>query len=254
MGQSKEKLKQGKPVFGGWMLIGHPWIAELMAGEGFDWICVDMEHSTIGHEAFQNIALAVKGSGCDLLARLHSCDPVQAKFVLDTGADGIIVPMINSRAQAEQAVAMARFQPAGLRGVSVSRATDYGRNFKDYTSSHNEKVIVVVMLEHIEGAENADDILSIPGIDAAFIGPYDLSASMGTPGELNHPDVCAAQEKIIAACRKHGVAPGIHVVAPSAEQLRQRLDEGYSFIACSSDILMIPHGCRTMLEGRKAHG
>jgi 2-dehydro-3-deoxyglucarate aldolase len=245
---TKDKLKKGQPAFGGWVMIGHPTSAELMAGEGFDWIAVDMEHTPIDLPTFENIARAVKPSGCEVLVRLSSCDPVLTKRVLDAGADGIIVPLVNTRAMAEQAVAMAKYPPDGLRGAAFGRASDFGRNFTPYFTSHNDRVLVVVMLEHVEAVRNADAILSTPGIDAAFIGPYDLSCSMGLPGQLDHPEVQAAQRTILESCRKNRVAPGIHIVPVSQDLVQQYLDDGYQFIACSVDTQFIIHGCRMLLK------
>jgi 2-dehydro-3-deoxyglucarate aldolase len=245
---TKDKLKKGQPAFGGWMMIGHPTVAELMAGEGFDWIAVDMEHTPIDLPTFENIARAVKPAGCELLVRLSSCDPVLTQRVLDAGADGIIVPMVNTPEMARQAVAMAKYPPDGRRGAAFSRASNFGRNFASSFTSHNDRVLVVVMLEHIEAVRNADAILSTPGIDAAFIGPYDLSCSMGLPGQLDHPDVQAAQRTILEACRKNYVAPGIHVVPVSPDLIQRYLDERYQFIACSVDTQFIIHGCRILLE------
>jgi 2-dehydro-3-deoxyglucarate aldolase len=251
MGQTKTKLRNGQPALGGWMLIGHPAIAELLAGEGFDWIGVDLEHSTTDSRSLYEIMLAVKGTGCDVFARLHSCDPVQAKMVLDAGANGIIVAAINSREEAQQAVAMAKFPPDGFRGSSVCRASDFGRNFQQYFKSHNESVLVAVMLEHIKAVDNAEEILSTPGIDAAFIGPYDLSASMGKSGQLDDPQVLAAQQKLLEACKRYNVFAGMHVVPVDNEQIKNRIKEGYQFIACGIDTLFIIHGCRTILRGVK---
>jgi 2-dehydro-3-deoxyglucarate aldolase len=247
MSKTKERLRRGEPALGGWVLIGHPSVAEIMAGEGFDWIGVDLEHSTTGEAGFFQMALAIKGTGCDLLARLHSCDPVQAKMVLDAGADGIIVPSVNTPEEAARAVAMAKFPPDGFRGASLCRATDYGRSAADYFQRHNREVLVVVMLEHIAAVRQADAILATPGVDAALIGPYDLSASMNLAGQLDHPDVVAAQQEILAACRRRGVPPGIHVVQPDPQLLRRRIDEGFRFVACGIDTLFIMQGCRTML-------
>ena len=248
MGQTRQKLQRGEPALGGWIMMAHPSMAELMAGEGFDWICVDLEHTSTDYRDFLNIAAAVKGTGCDLLARLQANDPVQAKRVLDAGANGIIVPCVNSAEEARQVVSMAKFPPEGFRGVSFSRAADYGRNFRPYFDAHNQSVIVAVMIEHIDGVNQVDEILSTPGIDAAFIGPYDLSASMGLPGELDHPDVQAAQRRILEACQKHGVSPGLHVVAVDPDAVQTRIAEGYRFIACSLDTEFILHGCRAMLK------
>jgi len=244
-------LRGGQAALGGWMLVGHPAIAELMAGEGFDWICVDLEHAPTSTETLYSIVLAAKGTGCDVLARLHSCDPVLAKTVLDAGCAGIIVPSVNTPAQAARAVAMAKFPPDGFRGASLCRASDFGRKFGDYYAGHNQRVLVAVMIEHIDAVTQVDAILATPGVDAAFIGPYDLSASMGLAGQVDHPQVLAAQERVLASCLKHGVAPGIHVVSPDGDQLAARLAAGYRFIACGLDTLFIMNGCRSMLAAAK---
>ena len=254
MGKTKEKLRKGEPALGGWIMIPHPTTAELLAGEGFDWIAVDMEHTSADARAFHEIALAMKGTGVDLLARLHACDPVLAKKVLDAGGNGIIVPLVNSREEAELAVAMAKFPPVGFRGSSFCRASDFGRNFKAYFRGHNDSVIVAVMMEHFKAVENADAILSVPGIDAVFIGPYDLSASMGRAGELAHPDVVGALQKILDACKRHGVPPGLHVVSMDPDDVQRRIEQGYRFIACSTDTEFVLHGCRKILERVKRNG
>ncbi len=248
MGRTKKRLQSNQPTLGGWIMIGHPVVAEVLAGEGFDWLAVDMEHTATDIRTFQEIALALKGTSCDLLARLPCCDPHLAKLVLDAGATGIIVPSVNTPEQAQQAVAMAKFPPEGTRGASLCRATDFGRNFETYYREHNQRVIVVVMLEHVDAVENVDAILQTPGIDATFIGPYDLSASLGKAGELNDPEVVAAQQRILGACRAHGVAAGIHVVPIDPQQVRQRVAEGFCFVACGLDTGMLIHGCRTMLR------
>jgi len=254
VGSTKEKLRCGQAALGGWMMIGHPTVAEVMAGEGFDWLSVDMEHTATDVGTFYEIARAVQGRGVDLVARLHSCDPVLAKLVLDAGAAGIIVPSVNTPEEATRAVAMAKFPPEGFRGASLCRATDHGRNFPDYFARHNQEVLVVVMLEHIDAVRRTDEILAVPGLDAALIGPYDLSASMGLAGQLEHPLVVAAQQTILDACRKHGVAAGIHVVSTEPDALRRRVEAGYRFIACGLDTLFITQGCRQMLAAGRTAG
>ena len=211
-----------------------------------------MEHTPISVEAFYHIALAAKGTDCDVLARLPSCDAVLAKQVLDLGAAGIIVPSVNTPAEAAQSVAMAKFPPAGIRGASLCRATGFGSRFSEYFQAHNDEVLVVVMLEHITAVQNADAILATPGLDAVLIGPYDLSASMGLAGQLQHPDVLAAQETILDACRRRQVAAGIHVVPVDAGEVRRRIQQGFRFIACGIDTLFVREGCRAMLKAREA--
>lgn len=254
MAKTKEKLHGGQPALGGWMMIGHPTVAEVMAGEGFDWLSVDMEHTSTDVRAFQEIAMAVQGRGVDLLVRLHSCDAVLAKLVLDAGAAGIIVPNVNTPEEAARAVGMAKFPPDGFRGASFCRASDHGRNFSAYFARHNQEVLVVVMLEHVDAVRRADEILAVPGIDAALIGPYDLSASMGLAGQVQHPLMLAAQQTILDACRRHGVAAGIHVVSTEAGALGRSIEAGYRFIACGLDTLFIMQGCRQMLAAGRAAG
>jgi len=250
MNNTKEKLKKKQLVLGTWLMIGNPAVAEIMAGEGFDFISVDMEHTPINVETFYQLAMAAKGTGCDILARLPSCDVVMAKQVLDMGAAGIIVPSVNSPAEAVQSVVIAKYPPAGVRGAALCRATGYGSNFPDYYANHNSEVIVVVMLEHINAAKNADAILATPGIDAALIGPYDLSASMGLPGQLYHPDVLAAQQQILDACKRQNVVAGIHLVQADPESVKKRIDQGFGFIAGGIDTLFIREGCRQVLVAK----
>ncbi len=261
MSNTKQKLKNGEVVLGGWTFSAHPAVVEVMAEENFDFIVADMEHTAIDIKAFHDAALAVKGTDlavkgtyCDILARLVSCDPDQAKRVLDNGANGIIVPNVNSKADAEKAVAMAKFPPQGTRGSSLCRATGYGRDFKGYFDSHNDNVLVVIMLEHIDAVKNIDEILSVPGIDATFIGPYGLSASMGIAGQLDRPDLLKAQQKLVDACKKHNIPAGFHVVPVDNDELKKRIAQGIKFIACGIDVLFIRHGCREMLKGIRDNG
>lgn len=248
MNGTKKKLLAGEPVHGGWIMIPHPSVAEIMAGEGFDWVAVDLEHSSASLRDVHEIALALKGTHCDLLVRLPACDPTLAKQVLDHGAAGIIVPSVNTPEQAAQAVAMAKFPPDGTRGASLCRATDFGRRFNEYYLHHNSEAIVVVMVEHYEAVANVDKILATPGVDAALIGPYDLSASLGLAGQLTHPKVLTAQAEILAACRRHSVAPGIHVVSVDPVELQSRRAQGFRFLACGIDTLLVQYGCRAMLK------
>ena len=251
MGRTKQKLKSGETAFGAWNMIPHPAVAEMLAGEDFDWICVDMEHTSHDFQTLENICRAVNKSGKDLLVRLPACDDVVAKKALDLGANGIIVPCVNSPEEARRAVAIAKYPPDGIRGVSLARCTDFGRNSGGYFKAHNENVLVVIMLEHIDAVKNVAAILSVPGIDAAFIGPYDLSSSMGLAGQLDHPDVLAAQKTLLDACIAHGVPPGFHIVPNEPPQVAARIKAGFRFIALGLDTGFIIEGSRAMLAGVK---
>ena len=250
MSKTKDKIRKGHPAIGGWVMTGHPAVVEIMAGEGFDFLVADMEHTPINVETFYHMALAVKGTGCELLARLPACDAVLAKQVLDMGAAGIIVPSVNTPAEAAQTVAMAKYPPEGIRGAALCRATGFGRNFDEYYRNHNRDVLVVAMLEHISAVKQVDAILATPGLDAILIGSYDLSASMGIAGQLQHPDVLAAQQVILHACRRHNVAPGIHVVPVDPADVARRLAQGFLFVPCGIDTAFVREGCRLMLKAR----
>ena len=252
MSKTKDKIRKGHPAIGSWVMTGHPAVVEIMAGEGFDFLVADMEHTPINVETFYHMALAVKGTDCELMARLPACDAVLAKQVLDMGAAGIIVPSVNTPAEAAQTVAMAKYPPDGIRGAALCRATGFGRHFDEYYSNHNREVLVVAMLEHINALKQVDAILATPGLDAILIGPYDLSASMGIPGQLKHPDVLAAQQVILDACRRHKVAPGIHVAPVDPADLAGRLAQGFLFVPCGIDTSFVREGCRTMLKGRNS--
>ncbi|MCC6352829.1 MAG: 2,4-dihydroxyhept-2-ene-1,7-dioic acid aldolase [Verrucomicrobiae bacterium] len=242
-----EAMRAGRPVFGGWTLTGHPAVAEIIAASGFDFLTVDLEHTDIALGDLHRCALAAKGEDCEVLARLPSCDAVMAKRALDLGAAGIIVPSVNSPEEAARSVAMALFPPEGVRGASLCRATGYGTRFGEYYGDHNRRAAVVVMLEHKDAARDAEAILATPGIAAALVGPYDLSASMGLAGQLDHPEVVAAQGAILGACRRRGVPAGIHVVSGDPAEIRRRVEEGYLFIACGIDTLFLREGCRRAL-------
>lgn len=251
MGKTKEKLRSGQHALGGWIMIGHPSVAEILAGEGFDWLAVDMEHTSTTIRMFHELSLAIKGTGVDLLVRLPGHDPQLTKRVLDSGASGVIVPGVNTAEQACDAVAMAKFPPEGHRGTSLCRATDFGRNFDTYYRQHNRQVLVVCMLEHVDAVANVDAILSVAGIDATFIGPYDLSASMGLPGQIGHPEVLEAQQTLLDACIRHGIPAGIHVVPVDGNEVNRRIEDGFRFIACGIDTEFLLFATRHLFQGIK---
>lgn len=235
----RKALRQDRPTFGSWIQFGHAGIAEMMAQAGFEWLGIDMEHSAIGIETAQQLIQVIELSGRVPLVRLPSNDPVIAKRVMDAGAHGVIVPNVNSPQQAESAVRSVKYPPAGFRGVGLSRAQGYGARFQEYVSEIDEQSVVIVMIEHREGVEQIADIVRVPGVDAVFIGPYDLSASYGISGELNHPLVRDAMAAIVKAATEAKVAAGIHVVHPPISQVKDRLSEGFRFIAYGGDMLFL---------------
>lgn len=237
----KDSLNSGNAVLGTWCNSGSPIIAELLAMAGFDFVCVDAEHSAVDVPQTQTMfqAIASGNPDCNPFVRLHGADYSLVKRYVDAGAKGLICPLVNTRAEAEVLVSAAKYPPAGLRGVGFCRANRYGFSVKDHFRTANDEILVAVQIEHLQAVENIDEILSVDGVDAVFIGPYDLTASMGIAAQFDHPDYLAAQKKIIDACHRHGVFPGIHVVQPDQAELDQRVKEGHRFLAYSLDITML---------------
>jgi 2-dehydro-3-deoxyglucarate aldolase len=244
----KRTLREGGVSVGSWMSIGHVSIAEILAAAGYDWVVIETEHTAIDVSEALRLIIAVEAGGSVPLVRLASVDPVQTKAVMDSGAAGVLVPMVNSRADAETAVRSVKYPPQGFRGVGVARAQGYGASLDEYLRTANEDTLVVVQIEHIDAVNAIDDILAVPGIDATFIGPYDLSSSMGLPGQLDHPDVVAAMRRVLERTVAHGIAPGVHVVRAetAAADMRARLAEGYRFIAVGSDLFLLGHVVRSL--------
>jgi 2-dehydro-3-deoxyglucarate aldolase len=240
----KKKLARGEPVVGSWIAMDHPWVADLMGQCGFEFLVVELEHSVVELGALTSLFATIELHGVVPMARLSSVDPIQAKRVLEAGAYGLIFPMVNTAAEAEQAVASVKYPPLGRRGYGLGRAQDFGFGSKAYFEKANDETIVVLQVEHIDGVNNVDAILEVPGIDAIFLGPYDLSGSLGIPGQLGHPKVMAARKKVLAACQARGIPPGLHIVHPDAKLFREAIDEGFRFIAYGGDILYLGEACK----------
>ncbi len=244
----KERLAAGKPAIGSWITLAHPAIAEIMARAGFDWLAVDLEHSVITLREAEELIRIVDLCGATPLVRLTSNSPDQIKRVMDAGARGVIVPSVSSRAEAERAVAAVYYPPRGRRGVGLARAQGYGTDFEGYRRRLEREAVVIAMIENGDAVDRADSILSTPGIDGYFLGPYDLSASLGVPGQLSHPKVEKAISKVKEAGRRLRKPGGLHVVEPDPRQLRRRLKEGFTFLAYSLETRMLDVSCRTALR------
>lgn len=248
----KKRLAQCEVTIGSWITLGHPSIAEIMACAGFDWLVLDAEHSVLELSEIQTLIQVLDGRQCPAIVRLTSNHPDQIKRVMDAGATGVMVPMIRSAADAIAAVSSVYYPPLGNRGVGLARAQGYGASFPAYEQWLKDNTIVVVMIEHIEAVKNIDAILSVENVDAYIIGPYDLSGSMGRPGELDHPDVQAAIKQVLQAGLRHHKAGGVHVIEPDPAMLKQRIQEGFTFLGYSLDIRMLDSLCRSHMQIIKA--
>jgi 2-dehydro-3-deoxyglucarate aldolase len=244
----KAKLKRGEVSLGSWMSMAHVSIAEILASAGYEWVVIETEHTAIDVSQVLGLIIAIEGAGAAPFVRLAWNDPIQCKAVLDSGAAGIIVPMVNTRADAELAVKAAKYPPLGFRGVGLARAQGYGERFAEYVARANADGLLIVQIEHIDAVNNIDEILAVPGIDGTFIGPYDLSMSMGLPGQLEHPDVVAARERVLAATLVRGLTAGIHLVHPdrALRDVGSFIAAGYRFLALGTDILFLGDSCRAM--------
>lgn len=243
----KRKLSQNEITIGSWITLAHPAIAEILARAGFDWLVVDLEHSVITIKEAEELIRVINLCGVVPLVRLSINDPVQIKRIMDAGAHGIIVPMVKTRTEADAAVAAVYYPPKGARSVGLARAQGYGTTFQKYREWLDNKAVVIVQVEHIDAVNNLEDILSAPGVDGYFIGPYDLSASMGLPGQFDHPDMVAAIERVRQVGSLLNKPGGIHIVEPDIVQLGKRIKEGFKFIAYSLDTRMLDTACRAGL-------
>lgn len=247
----KAKLKSGAPCLGTWITLGHPAIAEIFARSGFDWIVVDLEHSTISIEQAGELIRTIDLVGAAPLVRLTSNDNNLIKRVMDAGAHGIVVPNVKTRQEAELAVSATRYAPRGHRGVGLARAQRYGPGFKDYLTWQQDGPTVVVQIEDQSALANLQAIFTTPGVDAFIIGPYDLSCSMGMPGEFDRPEFAEAIQRILRMGIQTGCPAGIHIVEPDSVRLREVIHEGYRFIAYSVDIRMLDVSSRQAISMSK---
>lgn len=241
-------VRNGRCTIGSWITLAHPAIAEIMARAGFDWLTVDMEHSVLTIREAEELIRVIELCGVTPLVRLSANDPVQIKRVMDAGAYGVIVPMVNSATEAAQAVAAVHYPPRGRRGVGLARAQGYGTRFEHYVHWVERGPLVIVQIEHIQAVNNLEAILAVEGVDGFIVGPYDLSGSLGVPGEFEHPLMKEALQQIETVGADSGKAPGFHVVEPRPDELRSRIVQGYRFVAYSLDIRMLDCACRDGLN------
>lgn len=237
----KERLESGIPSVGSWLNLASPFAAEYMAHIGWDWLVVDTEHSPIDMETTAHCFQAICTTDTIPMARVAWNSPVLMKRLLDAGAMGLVVPMVNSPEEAELAVKAMKYPPEGIRSIGGGRCRLYG---DDYQERANEEILVIVQIEHINAVKRAEEILSVKGVDACFIGPNDLAGSMGIkPGSPEHEEAIQA---VLKAAKDKGVAPGIHVF--SADEANRRIDQGFLFIAVSSDVGFLTMGARSAFE------
>lgn len=244
----KRKLRFREKIFGTWTSIAHPSITEIFTRSGADFVGIDIEHSTISQEQSQRIIAACQGNDSLCLPRIASHNMEMIKRLLDSGADGLIVPMVNTPEEVEKLISWCKYPPLGKRSFGIARGQGYGFDFKRYTKTWNEVSSLIIQIESAEGVDNIEKLLSYDEIDGAMIGPYDLSGSLGIPGQLDHPLVLESSKKVIEACLKYGKACGTQIIEPDTLNINTAFETGYTFVILASDIFVLWKWSERMLN------
>lgn len=245
----KQVLKNNRshpsPLMGTLVTLPAPEIAEILCTAGFDWLFVDLEHSTLNIKDAQTILQAVTPR-IPCILRVPLNDEIWIKKSLDTGASGVIVPQILSAEEAAQAVQWCKYPPEGTRSFGIARAQGYGAHFKTYVDTANADIAVILQIEHKTAIENIETIVKVPGIDCLFIGPYDLSVSMGKMGQVNDPEIQDAIAKVKQCADEANIPTGIFGAGPEA--VRQYIESGYTLIAMGIDTMIFGDAARKMVD------
>lgn len=245
MNSLKAKLKNREITIGSWITFSDPAIAEIMAKSGFDWLVIDNEHSCLTVSNIQELIRVIDLCGVPPLVRVMQNNSDLIKKFMDAGAHGVIVPMVNTKEDAEKVVNAVKYSPIGTRGVGLSRAQNYSRDFESYRKWNQENSIVIIQVEHYLAIENLEAIMSVEGVDGFIVGPYDLSGSLGIPGEFNHPKFLEAINTITEKAKKNGYLIGQHVVEPNPSLIQGKIENGYKFLAFGVDFLFFGENVRT---------
>lgn len=245
----KTALAQDGPQVGILLSLPSPEIAEIAVEAGFDWLFIDMEHGLLDFASVQRMVQAAAGR-TPCIVRVAANDPAWIGKALDTGADGLIFPHVNSAAEAAACVRAALYAPAGARSIGVARSQGYGAGIREDLDSANGRVALIAQAEHIDAVRAIDSILEVPGLDAVFIGPLDLSASLGIPGRTDDARVQDAIGTTLAAARMRGIPAGLF--APGAAAARAAFSRGFSFVAAGTDGALLVEAARALVDGIRA--
>ena len=249
----KAKLKAGKPALGVSLSVMNPELIRTISNSGFDWVLYDTEHGPWSIETVNDMIQATSDSVASPIIRIVWNDMNAIKRALDTGAFGIIVPWVSSKEEAERAVRYSRYPPKGLRGFGPGRAAKaWGIAWQDYVEIADEEILIAIQIEREEAIRRIEEIVSVEGVDATWLGPGDLSASMGLIGQFFHPKVIKAMERMVEACEDAGVAPGIAAGAGvekfGVEYVNKLVEDGFRFINIGGDLGILDLGCKKFLE------
>jgi len=235
----KQKIRNREFTLGSWVTINHPSIIEIMSNKGFEWLTLDIEHSSFDFENIKNLIAHIQNNNMAALVRVYANEEVVIKRVMDAGADGIIVPMVNNIRDVQKVNDFLYYPPRGKRGVGLNRAQKYGFGFQEYKEWLDKDAVFIAQIEHIEAIKNLDEILESEIIDSLLVGPYDLSASMGYPGEYDRKEVKEVLNTFENKCKLSGKSFGFHVVPPKSDLIIKKCEQGYNFLAFSLDFYFL---------------
>ena len=240
----KEKLNRGEAVIGTFVGLGHPDVTERLSRMGFDWLLLDAEHGPLGFETMQRMMQAMSGTGCTPIVRPQWNDFVVVKRVLDIGAHGVLIPWVNDGSEAEAAVRACRYPPEGIRGWGPRRASLFD---PDYYATANDEILVSVQIETRKALDNLDEILSVDGVDACYIGPWDLSNNLGfgVPPKWEDPRYLEAFDRVLEAAEEHGKPAGMFA---NIDNIGWALERGFRFNTVGDADSFLVHGAKVALE------
>jgi len=241
----RQKLEHKELCIGTFVTLPCPEIAEICAEAGMDWILVDLEHTTLEVKDVQSFLQAINRK-CACVVRVPSKEEATIKRVLDVGVDGIMVPHVNTVTETASLVQACLYPPEGKRSVGIARAQNYGLGFKEYLARANKEIVIIPQVEHVEGVACIDEIVRVPGVSGVFIGPYDLSGSMGMLGKVKSPEVQESIAKVRLSCSQANLPAGIF--CPDVESAQSHIDQGFTFIALGMDTRFLVDSIRRVID------
>lgn len=247
-----QKIRSGQVSFGGWSVLNSFAAVDLLAQAGYDWVALDVEHATHSVQNISEQAALIKLRGAVPVARVFDTSPASIRRIVDAGVQGVIVPMVSSADDAKRAVDSVKLPPLGKRGVGAGAYASYGTRSREALRDIGDTTLVIADIETIGGVESIDEILSVEGIDGVFVGPTDLSFSLGLNGNTDNDTIRGALDRLLESCRKHGKFTGIHLMGGDASAIRDAVARGYTFIALGFDAQFIADGAEKLLKNAAA--
>ena len=246
----KSLLQGGQPAIGSWIGFADAYSVEMMADVGFDWLLIDTEHFPIDRQGLRTILVSMKASSSAAIVRLPSNSQDHFQTALDLGAQGVVVPMINTRQDAERAVGFCRYPPLGIRGFSPTRASRYFQDLRVYAEKANDETALIIQIETPQAIDLIDEILKTESVDGIFIGPSDLASFVGLPAQTKHPDVERMVDKAIERARAHSMPFGLPTW--TAEECLRYVNRGAQILTIGSDLQYMAQAARTSLAGARS--